>query len=187
MTGTLTSPGIGTLDPSDPILRYVDLSTVHVGQAQKLELPAWARAVVPGPAGSPLLTPGARRPPSRGPRVRAAPLGPSAPGRVPGPARQPGGRADGRLGDAADAVSPGSPVTLPVPEAARGVRVERPDGSVDELVAPTQGAASVTFARTDLLGVYSVTPLADQDASAAPSGGSSPGSSAATTPGAAGE
>ncbi len=58
--------------------------------------------------------------------------------------------------------------------------MERPDGSVDELVAPTQGAASVTFARTDLLGVYSVTPLAVPDASAAPSGGPSPGSSAGT-------
>ena len=33
----------------------------------------------------------------------------------------------------------------------------------------------MTFARTDLLGVYTVTPLADPDASAAPSGGSSPG------------
>ena len=51
VTGTLTNPGIGTLDPADPILRYVDLSTVHVGEAQKLELPAWARAVDPGPGG----------------------------------------------------------------------------------------------------------------------------------------
>ena len=59
VTGTLTNPGIGTLDPADPILRYVDLSTVHVGEAQKLELPAWARAVIPGPAASPLLYAGA--------------------------------------------------------------------------------------------------------------------------------
>ena len=55
VTGTLTNPGIGSLDLTDPILRYVDLSTVHVGQAQKLELPAWARAVIPGPGTSPLL------------------------------------------------------------------------------------------------------------------------------------
>ena len=33
--GTLATPGIGTLDTSDPILRYVDLSTVHVSQAVK--------------------------------------------------------------------------------------------------------------------------------------------------------
>ncbi len=50
--------------------------------------------------------------------------------------------------------------------------MERPDGSADELVAPTKGAASVTFARTDLLGIYTVTAIADPDASAAPSGAS---------------
>ncbi len=49
MTGTLTNPGIGSLDTTDPILRYVDLTTVHVGEAQKMELPAWARPVIPGP------------------------------------------------------------------------------------------------------------------------------------------
>ena len=53
--------------------------------------------------------------------------------------------------------SPARRSPSPVPEGAGGVRVERPDGSVDELVAPTAGAASVTFARTDLLGVYTVT------------------------------
>ena len=55
MTGTLVNPGIGTLDPSDPALRYVDLTTVHISEAKKMELPAWARAVIPGPAGAPLL------------------------------------------------------------------------------------------------------------------------------------
>ena len=68
----------------------------------KLDLPAWARSVIPGPSGSPLLYSGtldgrARR----GPRVRAAALGPPAPGRVPGAAREPLGRADGRLRHAA--------------------------------------------------------------------------------------
>ena len=48
------------------------------------------------------------------------------------------GELHGRLRRAADAVAPGAPVTLPVPEGALGVRVERPDGSVDELVAPTR-------------------------------------------------
>ena len=100
VTGTLTNPGIGSLDPTDPILRYVDLSTVHVGQAQKLELPAWARAVIPGPGTSPLLYSGEpRRASRRGPRVRAAPVRPAAPGRVPGAPREPRGRAAGRLAD----------------------------------------------------------------------------------------
>ncbi|HEY6568996.1 MAG TPA: VWA domain-containing protein, partial [Candidatus Limnocylindrales bacterium] len=59
LTGKLTNPGFGTLDPTDPILRYVDLSTVHIAEAQQLELPAWARSVIPGPKGAPLLYAGA--------------------------------------------------------------------------------------------------------------------------------
>ena len=60
VTGTLTNPGIGSLDPDDPILRYVDLSTVHVAEAKKLETPAWAKTVIPGPGGAPLLYAGTR-------------------------------------------------------------------------------------------------------------------------------
>jgi hypothetical protein len=79
-------------------------------------------------------------------------------------------------------------VTLPIPAGAIGVRVTRPDGSVDELVAPTQDAASVTFARTELLGVYSVAGIPDPDAAASPSAGpgasSSPSSTAAAGAGA---
>ena len=55
VTGTLTNPGIGTLDPTEPVLRYVDLTTTHIGEAQRMELPAWARAIIPGPGTSPLL------------------------------------------------------------------------------------------------------------------------------------
>jgi hypothetical protein len=55
VAGVLTNPGIGALDPSDPILRYVDLTTTHIAEARKLELPAWARDVIPGPSGAPLL------------------------------------------------------------------------------------------------------------------------------------
>ena len=56
MTGTLDEPGHRQRStPTDPILRYVDLTTVHVAEAQKLELPAWARPVIPGPARAPLL------------------------------------------------------------------------------------------------------------------------------------
>jgi Ca-activated chloride channel family protein len=33
VTGTLENPGIGSLDPAEPILRYVDLSTTHIASA----------------------------------------------------------------------------------------------------------------------------------------------------------
>jgi hypothetical protein len=72
-----------------------------------------------------------------------------------------------------DAIAPGSPVTLSIPAGAIGVRVARPDGSVDELVAPIGGAPVVTFARTDLLGVYAVTPIPDPAATASPTAGAS--------------
>jgi hypothetical protein len=86
----------------------------------------------------------------------------------------------------ADAIAPGSPVTLAIPAGAKGVNVERPDGTVDELLAPTPGSASVTFARTDLLGVYTVTAIANPDASptAVPTATPAPTGSATAAPGA---
>jgi VWA domain-containing protein/aerotolerance regulator-like protein len=180
VSGTLTNPGIGTLDPTDPILRFVDLSTVHVGEAQRLELPAWARAVVPGPGSSPLLYAGQLdgRPAAVlafEPRHSDLPLQVAFPVLMANLA----GELLGGAGAPADAVAPGTPVTLAVPAGASGVRVERPDGSVDELVAPTKGSASVTFARTDQLGVYTVTGIPDPDAS--PGATSASGSASAPT------
>jgi hypothetical protein len=182
VTGSLTNPGLGTTDPSDPILRYVDLSTVHVAEAQRLELPAWARAVIPG-TGSPLLYSGMLdgRPAAVlafEPRRSDLPLQVAFPVLLANLAGELMGGSDAPI----DAVVPGSPVSLAVPEGATALRVERPDGSVDELVAPTTGAASVTFARTDLLGVYTVTPVVGAGASPGPSGvAGSPGASAGSS------
>ena len=169
VTGTLTNPGIGSLDSTDPILRYVDLSTTHIGEARKMELPAWARAVIPGPGTSPLLYAGtfAGRPAAVmafEPRRSDLPLQVAFPVMLANLA----GELLGGSETPADAIAPGAPVTLQIPAGAKGVRVERPDGSADELLAPTAEAASVTFARTDLLGVYTVTPIADPDATPTP-------------------
>ena len=66
-------------------------------------------------------------------------------------------------------------MTLAIPDGAKGVRVERPDGSVDELARPDPAApVSVTFARTDLLGVYTVTPIANPDAAPTPAATAAP-------------
>jgi hypothetical protein len=168
VTGALTNPGIGALDPSDPVLRYVDLTTVHISEAKKLELPAWARAVIPGPGGAPLLYAGtlAGRPAAVlafEPRRSDLPLQVAFPvllanlaGELLGGSRTP-----------ADAIAPGAPVTLSIPDGAIGVRVQRPDGTTDDLIAPTKDAGSVTFARTELLGVYTVTGIPDPDATPA--------------------
>ena len=58
----------------------------------------------------------------------------------------------------AEAVEPGTPLSLTVPAGATGVSVTRPDGSVVELVPGAGLAATVTFAATDLPGIYTVTP-----------------------------
>ena len=181
VTGTLTNPAIGRVDASDPVLRYVDLSTVHIGEAQKMALPAWARNVIPGPGGAPLLYAGqlAGRPVAVLtflPRRSDLPLQVAFPVLLANLA----GELLGGSATPADAVAPGTPVTLVIPAGAVGVNVERPDGSADELLAPVAGAASVTFARTDLLGVYRVSPIADPNASPSPSG--SAGASQTTTP-----
>ena len=176
VSGTLTNPGIGSLDPADPILRYVDLSTVHVAEAKHLETPAWAKTVIPGPGGAPLLYAGTRDGLPTAvlafePRRSDLPLQVAFPVLLANLA----GQLLGGSATPADAVAPGAPVTLAIPDGAAGVRVARPDGSVDELVAPTEDASTVTFSRTDLLGVYTVTRLAGPDASAAPSDAASAG------------
>jgi hypothetical protein len=178
VTGRLVEPGIGSLDPSEPILRYVDLSTTHIAEARKLELPSWARTVIPGPLGVPLLYAGERAGLRTAvlafePRRSDLPLQVAFPILLANVA----GELLGGSGAPVEAVAPGAPVTLAIPPDAVGLRVERPDGSVDELVRQG-GPSSIVFSRTDLLGVYTVTPIADPDA--APSG--SPAASPSASP-----
>lgn len=182
VTGTLTNPGIGSLDATDPVLRYVDLTTVHIAAATKMVLPAWARPVIPGPAGAPLLYAGslAGRPVAVmafEPRRSDLPLQVAFPILLANLA----GELLGGSETPADAVAPGTPVTLSIPHGAVGVRVGRPDGSTDELMAPTKDSGRVTFARTDLLGVYTVTGIPDPDATPAAST-ASPGVSPGASP-----
>ena len=98
VTGTLTNPGIGSLDPDEPVLRYVDLSTTHIASAVALRAPRLGADGHPRSTGrSPALRGLAGRPADRGPGLRTAPLRPAAPGRVPDPAREPDRGAARRL------------------------------------------------------------------------------------------
>jgi hypothetical protein len=56
--GSINAPVIDRTDPEDPILRFVDLSTVHIGRARSIELAAGMQAVVATPAGGPLVAAG---------------------------------------------------------------------------------------------------------------------------------
>jgi hypothetical protein len=182
VSGTLTNPGIATLDPDEPVLRYVDLSTTHISAATKLTPPAWARTIIPGPRGAPLLYAGTRDGINQAvlafePRRSDLPLQVAFPillanltGELFGSSTAP-----------TEAVEPGTPVQLVIPSGAKGLSVARPDGTVDELVPSTTAGASgsaVTFAATDLLGVYTVTPIPVATATPGPNAGSSGGPSA---------
>ncbi len=190
VSGSLTNPGIGTLSPDEPILRYVDLSTVHIAEAARLALPAWARSVIPGPKGAPLLYAGDRDGVPTAvlafePRRSDLPLQVAFPILIANLT----GELMGGSAAPADAVKPGDPISLPVPAAATALRVERPDGSVIELAPGTAGGASVTFTQTNLLGVYVATAIrpATGGASASPSSTSpSPSATAPASPGASG-
>jgi Ca-activated chloride channel family protein len=192
VTGTLKEPGIGSLNPEEPILRYVDLSTTHIATASRFTLPEWARTVIAGPAGAPLLYAGARDGLPTAvlafePRQSDLPLQVAFPillanltGELLGGSSAP-----------TEAIQPGTPVALTIPAGATGLAVTRPDGSVVELVPGTALAVSVTFSGTELPGVYVVTPHLAPGSSAAPSGSAAtpsglptPGSSA--SPGASG-
>ena len=182
--GTLSDPGIATLPTDDPVLKYVDLSSVHIGKAAKLALPAWARSVIPGPAGAPLLYTG-----EHGGRRAAVmaflPRNSDLPLQVAFPVLMSNLAGELLGGSAAptQALSPGDPVTIPVPAGATSIKVTRPDGSVVELAPATADAPTVAFSQTDLLGVYTATPVMPVP-TPGPSGGPSLAPIATATPGA---
>lgn len=54
------APAIAPTDPADPLLRYVDLATVHIGRAPDIELADGMRAAVTTAGGRPLVAVGSR-------------------------------------------------------------------------------------------------------------------------------
>jgi len=177
VSGVLENPGIGALGTDEPILRYVDLTTTHIAEARQLTLPAWARDVIPGPKGAPLLYAGVRAGLPTAvlafePRESDLPLQVAFPILV---ANLTGELVRGSAAPAA-AVRPGDPVVLTVPAGASGLRVVSPSGLATDLT-PGASGASVTFTATEELGVYRATPIAATATSA-----SGPASEATTVP-----
>jgi hypothetical protein len=193
VVGSLKDPGIGSLNPDEPILRYVDLSTTHVGTAVKLALPAWARTIIPGPGGTPLLYAGEHAGRKAAvlafePRQSDLPLQVAFPILISNLA----GELMGGSAAPAEAVAPGDPVTLPLPVGATALEVTRPDGTVVELAPGTAGGASVSFSQTDQLGVYTAvaifpeatpSPAPSTTPTAGPSGSAAPSPSPTASPG----
>jgi Ca-activated chloride channel family protein len=187
VVGTLTNPGIATIGTDEPILRYVDLSTTHIATAQQLTLPAWARTVIPGPKGAPLLYSGVRAGLPTAvlafePRQSDLPLQVAFPILL--------ANLTGELlgGSAAPttALKPGDPVVLTLPTgeyvhisvgAVAGNGDRRPGGA---------GGPSVTYTQTDQLGIYVATPILAPGASGSPSATIRPSPSATNLPAASG-
>jgi Ca-activated chloride channel family protein len=185
VVGSLTDPGIATLSPDEPILRFVDLTSVHIGRAAKMVQPTWARTVIPGPAGAPLLYTGERD----GQRVAVMaflPRNSDLPLQVAFPLLMANltGELMGGSAAPAEAIAPGDPVSIPIPAGATSMIVTRPDGGSVELAPATPGAASVAFSQTDLLGVYSASAVFPAP-TAGPSG-AAPSLGPTATPGASG-
>jgi Ca-activated chloride channel family protein len=187
VNGTLTNPGIGSLNPDEPILSFVDLSTLHIAEAARMTLPDWARAVIPGPRGAPLLYVGERD----GLRTAVLAFDPrqsDLPLQVAFPVLLANltGELLGGSTTPVDSIRPGDPVELTMRPDVAGLRVTGPDGAVHELVPGVDGGSTVTFSATERPGVYTVAPILDPDASPAPSA-ATPAPSASGAPAAAGD
>ena len=183
VNGTLTNPGLGTVDPDEPILSFVDLSTLHIAESARMTLPDWARTVIPGPRGAPLLYVGERD----GLRTAVLAFDPrqsDLPLQVAFPVLLANltGELLGGSSAPIDSIHPGDPVELTMRPDVSGLRVTGPDGSVHELVQGVDGGSMVTFSATEQPGVYTVTPILDPDASPAPSAVATPAPSASGAP-----
>ena len=183
VTGKLEEPAVGQPAPDEPLLRNVDLTRLHVADAQRIELPSWARRVIPGPDGAPLLYSGLRE--GLPTAVLAFDLRRSdLPLQVAWPilAANLSGELLGLNRAATAPVAPGSPVELSLPPGATGLRVTRPDGSAVEIEPGRRGAGSVTFVATDLLGVYTSEPIFPESSPRASPAGPSPTPAATPLP-----
>ena len=58
VTGRIEGPVIERTDPDEPLLRFVDLGTVHIGRARDVELATGMRAAVATTGGAPLVAVG---------------------------------------------------------------------------------------------------------------------------------
>jgi len=176
VNGTLDEFGMGQLPPDDPILRGVDLTRLHIARTQQMELPTWARAVIPGSDG-PLLYSGPRDGVPTAVfafdiRQSDLPLQVAWPIMISNLA----GELLGLSGGALDPLAPSAPLDIPIGSGDEGVRVTLPDGSVEIVPVAATGASSVTFVATRQLGVY----RAEVIKAPAPVG--SPGTSPSVTP-----
>jgi Ca-activated chloride channel family protein len=144
--GVFTATAITDVAADDPLLRYVDLSNVHVSQARRVEPPPGARVLVEA-RGGPLLFV-AERPEGRLAVLTFDLHDSDLPLQIAFPILT------ANLADRFPAaVRPGDAVVIPTDPEATEIIVTAPDG---ERYAILVGEQAPVFVATDRLGVYSV-------------------------------
>ncbi|HYI22053.1 MAG TPA: BatA and WFA domain-containing protein [Candidatus Limnocylindrales bacterium] len=182
VNGTLDEFGMGQLPTDDPILRGVDLTRLHIARTQAIDLPEWARPVIPGSDG-PLLYAGLREGVPTAVfafdlRQSDLPLQVAWPIMVSNLA----GELLGLSAQTLDPMPPSSPVDIPIAPDSQGVRVTLPDGSVEIIPPAATGASSVTFVSTRQLGVYRAEVIAPPTPSGSPGSSPTPSPTVSPTP-----
>lgn len=157
VTGELTQPAPLPASATEPLLQYVDLRDVVIVRAAELPLPAWGRPVIvaEGGATTPLLIAGELA----GRRLAVLAFDPrqsDLPLRVAFPlllANLVDFLAPGATGALPETVTPGQPVSIPLPPQADAALITGPDGATARIAAD-RGAA--LFAGTATPGLYTV-------------------------------
>ena len=156
VSGTLQYPTIGQVDVNDPLLKFVDLSGVHIAVAQRIVTPPWVRVLVRTTAGDPLILAGE----TGGRRVVALafdlhqtdlPLQVAFPILVSNLVEwlQPQ-----NMVNAPPTLVAGDPISInALPDADEIVVTPPGEGAKSTVLTPS---GQTSFAGTDLLGVYSV-------------------------------
>jgi hypothetical protein len=165
--GRIDGPLIERPDPDEPLLRFVDLSTVHIGRARNVEAADGLRSVVATPAGAPLVAVGE----DRGRRIGLISFALSEsdlPLQVAFPLLM--SNLVEHLVPAGDGVLPssmrlGEPVTARVDEAIERVRVLTSQGGAEATVAdyPVRDG-QLNLPGADVVGVREIIALSDDPA-----------------------
>jgi Ca-activated chloride channel homolog len=160
VSGTLAYPAIGQVAVNDPLLRFVDLSNLHVAAAQRIITPAWARVLVQTTSGDPLILAGE----TDGRRIVVVAFDlhqTDLPLQVAFPiltANLVEWLQPSTTVDAPPQLGAGDPISIrPLPEADEIVVTPPGEGARSTTLQPT---GQVTFAGTDTLGVYTVQQMA---------------------------
>jgi Ca-activated chloride channel homolog len=156
VSDTLELPQVGQVEANDPLLRFVDLQTLHVAGAVRIVPPAWARVLVRTREGDPLLIAGE----TEGRRVVAFAFDlhrSDLPLRVAFPillANVVEWLRPAQSVDASATLRPGDAITLRLPPEATRATVTLPAG--ETVTLNNTGGGEASFAETDALGIYTV-------------------------------